>query len=163
MRVFPGAFVNFDLNAAPVPTERYAPSIEVALRWEDHTRKFELLIDTGSEVSILYPHQGTALLREQFGRVVARAREDREYVGGVDGHLNRAFRIPVEMTLFDEEGLPFPFDTTILVAEPSSAVQDDSAAGGNWDTPSLLGRDLLLHFDLFVSGSTSEVYLSLPE
>ena len=161
MRIFPGAFVNFDLNALPAPIERYAPSIEAELRWEGYVERFEMLIDTGSEVSILYPDQGTALLGEHFERVVTRASAGREYVGGVEGQLNRAIRIPVEMTFHDEEGVSFRFDTTILVAEP--IFSDPDGDRGNWDTPSLLGRDLLLHFDLHVSGSRGEVYLSLPD
>ena len=161
MRSFPGAFVNFDLSAISAPIERYAPSIEAELRWEGSVERFEMLIDTGSEVSILYPDQGTTLLGEQFERVVSRASTGREYVAGVEGQLNLAIRIPVEMTFQDEDGVPFRFDTTILVAEPS--LSDHDGNRGNWDNPPLLGRDLLLHFDLHVSGARGEVFLSLPD
>ena len=164
MRVFPGAFVNFDYGTMPAPIERYAPSIAVALRSEERVESFDLLIDTGSEISIMYPRESALLFGANFGEAVLQRNIGREYIGSVSGHLNYGFRVPLEMTFHDEDGIEYQLDRSLLVVEPEPPNLDDpSADRGNWDTPSLLGRDLLLHFDLHVSGARGEVYLSLPD
>lgn len=164
MRIFPGAFINFDLRSISAPLERYAPSIEVLLRWEGESARLDLLIDTGAEVSVLYPKQAEELLGSHLEQIARTGNIGREYVGGLEGPLKRAFRLPVGMTFFDEDGVPFQLDSSILIAEQHTDSSDDlDDDSGNWDNPSLLGRDLLLHFDLRVSGARGEVFLSLPD
>ncbi len=122
------------------------------------------MIDTGTESTVLYPSDARDLLEHALDEVNFRAIGDRVLLSGVEGDFSAAAQIPVNLTFFDDVDAPETFITTILVAQPNPPNLDDpEAARGNWDTPSLLGRDLLLHFDLFVSGSSSEVYLSLPD
>lgn len=165
MRMFRGSFLNFERDdSLEVSRERFAPSIEAQLHCDGNEAQVDFLVDTGSEASILYPEQAAAQLGEQSVQAARRRSTAREMIGGVEGQLNRAFRIPVEITFSDEEQVPFLFDTTILVAEPNpTSLESRGDARGNWDTPSLLGCDLLLHFDLHVSGSRGEVFLSLPD
>lgn len=164
MRIFPGAFVDFDAPLMAASMESYAPAIEVLLRWDDRSEKIDLLIDTGAEVSVLYPEQAGNLLGVQYEQIVRLHHTGREYIGGIEAPLHRAFRLPLEMSFYDEDGTPYRLDSSILVAEPRSPAPDDpDARPGNMNTPSLLGRDLLLHFDLHMSGARGEVYLSLPD
>ena len=164
MRIFPGAFMNFDFGSISAPFERYAPSIEVLLQWEGESTKLDLLIDTGAEVSVLYPEQARELLGSRFEQIARTGNIGREYVGGLEGPLKRAFRLPVGMTFFDEDGVPYQLDSSILIAERNTASSDDlDSDRRNWDNPPLLGRDLLLIFDLHVSGARGEVFLSLPD
>ena len=164
MRKFYGAFLNFEVRSESIPPERYAPSIEVNVRWGDREKSFDFLIDTGSEVTLLFPGQAQALFGTAFRDFEFDRPGDRELVAGIDSVMSAVLPVPVSLNFHDEVDSPEPFDVDILVVQPNPSNLDDSDLGlGNWDNPSILGRDLLLHFDLFVSGSTSEVYLSLPE
>ena len=129
MRVFPGAFVNFDYGTMPAPIERYAPSIAVALRSEERVESFDLLIDTGSEISIMYPRESSLLFGANFGEAVLQRNVGREYVGSVSGHLNYGFRVPLEMTFRDEEDIEYRVERSMLVVEPDPRNLDDPSAG----------------------------------
>ena len=163
MRRFPGVFLNFDSKSIPIPQERYAPSIEIRVRWNDREVLADFLVDTGAESSVLYPTHAEQLFGMALEELDFRTPAV-ERVTSIDGLVSLAVRVPVTMTLFDEFDVPLSFDTTMLVVRPNPLNLDDPDADrGNWDTPSLLGRDLLLSFDLHVSGSRSEVYLALPD
>ena len=164
MRKFHGAFLNFDISSVSISPERYAPSIEVNIQWEDREKSFDFLIDTGAEVTLLFPGQAQALFGSAFSDFEFDRSGARELVAGIDGVMSAVVPVPVNLNFHDEVDAPEPFHINILVVQPNPPNLDDPDLGlGNWDNPSLLGRDLLLHFDLFVSGSTSEVYLSLPD
>ncbi len=163
-RRFPGSYLNFDNPSEPVPPERYAPSIELGVEWQGNEVAIDFLIDTGAESSILYPRQAEQLFGRALEQLDFHQSGVGERVAGIDGLMSFAIRVPVITTFYDEFDDPIPFDTSILVVQPDPPDLDDPDNGrGNWDTPSLLGRDLLLHFDLQVSGSRGEVYLSLPD
>ena len=163
-RRFPGSYLNFDSPSEPVPPERYAPSLELRVEWQGNEVVIDFLIYTGAESSILYPRQAERLFGRALEQLDFHQSGGGERVVGIDGLTSFVIRAPVAMTFYDEFDTPMPFDATILVVQPDPPNLDDPDKGrGNWDTPSLLGRDLLLHFDLHVSGSRGEVYLSRPD
>ncbi len=164
MRTFPGSFHCFDPTGDPVPSERFAPSTQITVGYAGSQLSINFMIDTGTESTVLYPRDAKDLLEQALDEVDFGTIGDRVLLGGVEGEFSAAAQIPVSLTFFDDVDAPETFNTTILVAQPSPPNLDDPEAGrGNWDTPSLLGRDLLLHFDLHASGARGEVYLSLPD
>ena len=161
MRVFPGSFHYFERETQVIRQESYAPSVSVEAAWRDRRANFTLLIDTGTESTALFPRQASELFGNSYDQLNFDDPERRILIGDVGGALHAAIEVPIDLTLHDDSDAPLTASVRILVVRPNPP--ERSVDSGNWDTPSLLGRDLLLHFDLFVSGSTSEVYLSLPE
>lgn len=164
MRVFPGGFHYFERAEHPDRQESFAPAILVEAAWRDRRAHVNLLIDTGTENTILFPRQA----REIFGRDLERFEFDnpdrRILIGDVGGTFHAAIEETVDLIFHDETDAPSTSSARVLVVQPSPTdLADPNVARSNWDTPSLLGRDLLLHFDLHMSGARGEVYLSLPD
>lgn len=161
MRVFPGNFHFFERGLHEVRQETFAPSVPVEAAWRDRRAQFTLLIDTGAETTTLFPSQATALFGDALAQFDFDDPDRRVMIGDVGGTLHAAIEEQIDFTLHDDADAPSIVTARVLVNRPNPP---DSAIGrGNWDTPSLLGRDLLLHFDLYVSGSRGEAYLSLPD
>ena len=89
---------------------------------------------------------------------------DRVVVLGAGGEEIVAVRMDLSLTLHDDVDTPERISDSVLVAKPNPPdLYDPDAGRGNWDTPSLLGRDQLLNFDLFMSARSDTVHLSLPD
>ena len=161
MRVFPGSFHFFERGLQEVRQESFAPSVPVEAAWRDRRAQFTLLIDTGAETTTLFPSQASELFGDGLAQFDFDDPERRIMIGDVGGTLHAAIEEQVDLTLHDDTDAPSVVTARVLVIRPNPP--ERAVGGGNWDTPSLLGRDLLLHFDLHVSGGRGEVFLSLPD
>lgn len=161
MRVFPGSFHYFESGIQASREESFAPSVPVEAAWQDHRAHFTLLIDTGTESTTLFPRQALELFGSSFDQLDFDDPSRRILIGDVGGAFHAAIEEPIDLIFHDDGDAPSVASVRVLVVRPNPPERSDG--GGNWDTPSLLGRDLLLHFDLHVSGARGEVYLSLPD
>ena len=161
MRVFPGSFHYFESGTQVIRQESFAPSVSVEAAWRDRRAHFTLLIDTGTESTTLFPRQASELFGSSYDQLDFDDPNRRILIGDVGGAFHAAIEEPIDLIFHDDSDAPSTASARVLVVRPNPS--ERSVGGGNWNTPSLLGRDLLLHFDLLISGSTSEVYLSLPD
>ena len=161
MRLFPGGFHYFESGGLALRQESFAPSVSVEAVWRDRRAHFTLLIDTGTESTTLFPRQALELFGSAFDQFDFDDPDRRIQIGDVGGALHAAIEEPIDLLFHDDADAPSTVSARVLVVRPNPS--ERSVGGGNWDTPSLLGRDLLLHFDLHVSGARGEVYLSLPD
>lgn len=164
MRIIPGSFQNLEHRTGPVFASRFAPAVDVTVQWQDSETDVEFLIDTGCEFTTLFPRASMRLLGDAFSTLDFTRQSGSDLIAGIEGLLSVTLPIDVKLVFYDEIGDSVQLDTTVSVVEPNPSSADDlDASRGNWDTPSLLGRDLLLYFDLHVVRSEDSVYLSLPD
>ena len=78
---------------------------------------------------------------------------------GIGQGSSRSFVTPTELTFFADDGSQIRITLGIAITEP---VPPDPGAHGNWRMPSLLGRDVLQHFDLSLSYHPPSVALTEP-
>jgi len=116
-----------------------------------------MLVDTGADTTALGPRDALALLGRSYldldfdhspGAITVRG------FGGSDGS---ALVSPMELLLRDTDGVDFPVLLNVAITKPSPAQPGDH---GNWQLPSLLGRDILTHFDLALSYNPPAVSLT---
>ena len=164
-RRFAGFFRTFEAHFGSAPPERYAPGIEIHVsNAAGFDTGIDFLIDTGAETTTLYPPDARKVLGHALEEIDFDDDPDRVVVLGAGGEEIVAVRKGLSLTLHDDVDTPERIADSILVARPNPHDLDDPDAGrGNWDTPSLLGRDQLLSSDLFMSARSDTVYLSLPD
>ena len=75
---------------------------------------------------------------------------------GIGADVVRSLIVPATLQFQDEHGDPHRVRCPMLVPEPIPASPTD---GGNWRLPSLLGCDILRHFDLELSYQAGTVAL----
>ena len=167
MRIFRGAFLLLERGSGVAPPERFAPAIELRLLGSErgeHRERVDFQIDTGAEMTTLYSRDARRVLGEALGRINFDDHPNRVITLGAGGEEIVAVRMDLSLTLYDDVDTPERISDSVLVAKPNpDDLYDPDAGRGNWDTPSLLGRDQLLNFDLFVSARSDTVYLSLPD
>ena len=114
------------------------------------------LIDTGADVTVIHPTDAARVLRGDFfaldflrdTRLV-----DASGVGSIAKRIVRDANLHLEST----EGDLWQISLPILIAEPVPRTPPNA---GNWQLPSLLGRDFLRHFRLeLIYGDVPQVLL----
>lgn len=164
MRVFPGALLLFDHTGEFPSPERFAPAIELRVAEDGRDARIDFLIDTGNETTTLYPSDARKVLGAALDKIDFDADPNRVIMFGAGGDEIVAVQLPLALTLYDDVDDPALISNSALVVKPDPPDLSDPDAGrGNWDTPSLLGRDLLLRFDLHLSYRQQTVYLTLPD
>ncbi len=117
---------------------------------------FPFLIDTGSSATTLHPQDALELLGDDYFQIDFANDPHRVSARGVGGVVNRVVRhATLGITSIDRE--PYFLRMRILIAEPT---QSAPRGHGNWQLPSVLGRDFLRHFRLeLVCGEARRVVL----
>ena len=120
----------------------------------------DFLIDTGSERSVLNPDDAHALLGDSLFEIDFE--NDPSAVGlfGIGQGSVVTISREMEVTLRDEDGNDAAFELDVQFARPEPF---ELVSTGNWLLPSLWGRDLLDHLDLYLSYNSPAVYLTTPE
>lgn len=166
MRV-PGHFLLRDWTDEASPrTARYAPHITalvaVASGFEVplEPREVGFLIDSGSDYSVLNPRDTYELLGDALFEIDFANDPTAVDVVGMGQGLVVTIEREVEMTLWDEDGGSVVLGLDVQIARPEPF---RVARTGNWQLPSLLGRDILEYLDLHLSYNPPSVYLSTPD
>ena len=103
---------------------------------------FPFLIDAGSSATTLHPQDALELLGDDYFQIDFANDPHRVSARGVGGVVNRVVRhATLGITSIDRE--PYFLRMRILIAEPT---QSAPRGHGNWQLPSVLGRDFLRHF-----------------
>ena len=135
----PAPYVNVDVGPAPEP-------------WS-----IAFLIDTGAEITTLGPRDSLTLLGRSYLTIDFSSIPGTREMIGIGQGSSRSFITPTELTFFADDGSQIRITLGIAITEP---VPPDPGAQGNWRMPSLLGRDVLQHFDLSLSYHPPSVTLT---
>ena len=115
------------------------------------------MIDTGAEITTLGPRDSLTLLGRSYLTIDFSSIPGTREMIGIGQGSSRSFVTPTELTFFADDGSEIRITLGIAITEP---VPPDPGAHGNWQMPSLLGRDVLQHFDLSLSYHPPSVALT---
>lgn len=140
----------------PHPAVRPTPAAYVAANVEIDGKlaSIKLLIDTGSDITTLGPEDALAILGWSYLEIDftdPATRLDLTGVGSAGATIRDALVI-----FTDEAQQRIVVPVTLAIAEPDPRVP---AAHGNWLMPSLLGRDVLQFFNLYLGYHPPSVVL----
>lgn len=141
-----------------------APYVNVVVGDADSLKSVDFLIDTGTDFTILGPRDARDLLEDSYATY--------DFTGDASGvepitigqSGTRLIRSLAQLQFIDDAGesitivIPVGFVQPIPPEEP-----DHDQDHGNWLMPSLLGRDVLQHFDLHLSYRPPSIVLEEAE
>ncbi len=116
------------------------------------------MIDTGADYTILQSEAGRVLLGVWDEDPQINQRRDAVSVTGLGNATLRCLVQRVGLGFTDADGEAYHFAQPILVAEPVRRLRRGQSY---WEMPSLLGRDVLQHFELNLSYDPLSVSLIL--
>ena len=149
-----GYFQPHKLAPADVPD---APCVNVRVGDYDAGLTVRFLIDTGADQTLLSPNDAFVLLGWPYVRLDFAASASRQDFAGVGRGAISAMRHFASLALTATDRSEITFNLPIAVAEPIPPYPGEH---GNWLMPSLLGRDILQHFDLHLSYHPPSVTLT---
>ena len=115
------------------------------------------MIDTGADFTTLGPYDALTLLGRSYTSTdFAQVAGSIESVG-IGRAGARLIMSPMQLRLSSDDGRYLPIVVTVAILEP---VPSQPGRHGNWLMPSLLGRDILQHFDLHLSYHPPSVTLT---
>ena len=138
------------------PGRSPAPFLTATVTFDDNDQEADFLIDTGAEITVLFPHDAARLFgSETYARLGRLFSGNVVPISGVGA--NAAVELEMAIALPVSDGQPVVFRQPIVVmpapTEPQTLRQADGLA-------SLLGRDILNHFILMLNPSTAAVELT---
>ena len=157
-RRFPARFRPQDISPHPDLVVPIRPMVDAYLNVRGYVGVVPMLIDTGSDYTVLNPRQADELMGTAYAELAAPGASaiTASGIGGESRNLIES----VEFGLLDEDGVPFRTTVPILIAQPASG---PPGRDPRWFIPSLLGRDLLELFDFWISRRQNEAWLQLPD
>lgn len=132
-----------------------APFVEGTVEFDGHSERIDFLIDSGSDTSILMPIDAERLIGNQLFVLDFEHHEQSVRVDGLGASAFRILPIEASLTLEDDAQSPLKIGTQLWVADPEPA--------GNWNEPSLFGRDAIRPGDFHLSYSNGTVTLLRPD
>ena len=132
-----------------------APFVEVTVRIDGQTERFDFLIDSGPDTSILMPVDAERLLGDQLFALDFERGEQSVRLDGLGASAFRILPISASLILEDDAQSPLTIGTQLWVADPEPA--------GNWNEPSIFGRDAIRPGDFELSYSKETVTLIRPD
>lgn len=136
-----------------------APYVRVQVSDLNASEPFMLLIDTGSNVTVLMPQEAYRLFGDAYFGLDFDDASESMLIEGVGG----AYRsLPFDMLLAveDEHFDLVRIERRIWIAEPDPDFPSDT---GNWDLPSIFGRDSIRPGDSELSYVHGTVTLIRPD
>ena len=132
-----------------------APFVEVTVELDGHAERVDFLIDSGSDTSILMPVDAERLIGEHLFTLDF---EHGDLSVRLDGLGSSAFRIlpsSASLTLEDDAQSPLTIGTLLWLADPKPE--------GNWNEPSIFGRDAIMPGDFELSYINGTATLIRPD
>lgn len=138
------------------PAAPLAPYVSVRIGNGDDAPSVDFMIDTGADFTILAPRDASALLGGSYAAI-----DFAQLAGGIESigvgqAAARMIMSPMSLRFADDTGGYLALTLPVAIAEP---VPPQPGEHGNWLMPSLLGRDVLQHFDLHLSHHPPSVVL----
>lgn len=151
-----------DLELSPKPLL----AAEINIR--DASGIIDFMIDTGADYTMLCPKDAFAILGTEYFRLAFGDSDRTVEMRGVGQEPSSAVIVPVLLTFVTDKRERVPVSLPIAIMEPMPFPEDPDdpdisplVEAGNWPTPtSLLGRDVLQHFDLHLSYHPPSVTLT---
>lgn len=110
----------------------------------------EFRLDTGADFTTLSPQDAYKVLEERYLEMAFGPEEEVIEMVGAGGSASTIVR-QVRIVLFDEDDRPVPITLGVALMRPSPRQPGAQGHWDNWDMPSLLGLDVLHHFNLSFS------------
>ena len=117
----------------------------------------DALIDTGADWTTLGPRDALTLLGRRYLDIDFDLAQGRVDLAGLGEGDTVAVISPMQIWLREINGDEFSVALQVAICEPSPNMP---GLHGNWLIPSLLGRDILTHFDLALSYNPPAVSLT---
>ena len=156
-RVFPGQLRSWGVTPHPSLQLLPKPQVQVELLFGRDRLAVPFMIDTGADFTIVQPRTAARVLRSQDQHVPTAS--DVVQIYGVGQGTVRTRVRTLGLSLTDNTGQQHWFSSPVLLVEPSDSDPESSM----WRLPSLLGRDVLQHFDLYLSYDPPTVSLTLND
>ena len=131
------------------------PVLNLRIMYGQRRSRTRFMIDTGADLSIVSPTVTKELFGEEFEFNAVPSARRFAMAGAGPGTFDTVIQ-RVGLRMVDDAGEAYRFSQTILFAVPPT-----NPAGGMWRFPSLLGRDVLRHFELRLAYDPPRVELLL--
>lgn len=139
--------------------EDLAPFVSGRVIIGDDERDVDFLIDSGSDTTTLMPEDAYRLLGNRLFELPFALDGSGIDIYGVGGSY-RALPLDAVLILKDEYDDPIRIQQTIWIAEPTPSEPSNT---GNWDMPSIFGRDAIRPGDFELRYSNDSVTLFRPD
>lgn len=136
-----------------------APFVSCRVVGADGELDIDFLIDSGSDTSTLMPEDAYRLLGDRFFDLPFAQDASAIDIYGV-GSSYRALPLDVTLVLRDQYDDPITLHQTIWIAEPTPS---EPLLSGNWESPSVFGRDAIQPGDFELSYINGTVTLLRPD
>ena len=138
------------LTLPPHPSLPLTPAAAVSAQVMQGGRLIgvDFLIDTGADYTTLGPRSALQVLGPAYLSLDFADPDTSLEMSGVGGGVTRLLLRELPLAFFADDGSRVAVTLNLAIAEPSPPAPSDR---GSWLLPSLLGRDILHHFDLLLS------------
>ena len=137
-----------------------APFVSALVEYQDERLRVDFLIDTGADLTTLMPREAYSLLGDPYFNLDFEGAPESRLFEGVGGPGDHYLPLMVTLTFQDDVDVDISLDLEIWLARP---YPDYPSSAGNWELPSLLGRDAIQPGDFELSYINGTVTLIRPD
>lgn len=155
-RRIPGSFQPHGLGAPSRVSVLPGPYLVADVNLAGEAIEVPFLFDTGADFTTLNPQDMIRIWGRRYLDMDFASDADIQLAGIGEQTAVGQFH-EATLTFLDSERQPLAIPMTVVIAQPTPATP---GLHGNWQIPSLLGRDILAHFDLELSYNPPSVTLT---
>lgn len=133
-----------------------APYVYVYLGDTSLRNRAPFLVDSGCDYTTLSPQDAHRLFGDNYLTMDFSTQPESIEMHGIGDTPAFGLRTHADLTFLADNGDAITLDIPIVIAQPTPLMP---GRHGNWLIPSLLGRDILSHFDLALSYNPPSVSL----